>query len=207
VPLGARNWRPLLSETCSSSRRRGGKTTLYRGRRHRGRRWAGSDLHHHPPGAIQELTVAHQQLSAEYGRTTGAALNLVTRSGTNQVTPNPGPLPAGRPAVGRAGHQAALARQLQQESGFVGALVRAAPMVRGAEYNEQNRDSVITSLWPPRLHRPVQADPPSSAAWISISARASTARRFDSTFSDTKSAGRGGTASPCERGDLPPQHV
>src|SRR5262249_59705498 len=38
-----------------------------------------------PVGAVQEVTVLSNAFSAEYGFTAGPALNIVTKSGTNQM--------------------------------------------------------------------------------------------------------------------------
>jgi outer membrane receptor protein involved in Fe transport len=101
-----------------------------------------------PLGAVQELTVLTNSFSAEYGRTTSAALNLVTRSGTNTVhadllgASRPGGLQSDAPVTQQKSRD-----RLQQESAFVsGPLVQdRAYWSVGAEYNDQRRDSVLTS--------------------------------------------------------------
>lgn len=101
-----------------------------------------------PLGAIQELTVLTNSFSAEYGRTTGGAINLVTRSGTNDVRGDvvavyrPGGLQAEAPVTGQDAED-----ELKQGSAFF-----SGPLVRdrvywsvAGEYNDQDRDSIITS--------------------------------------------------------------
>lgn len=101
-----------------------------------------------PLGAVQELTVLTNSFSSEYGRTTGGAINLVTRSGTNDVRGDvvavyrPGSLQAETPVTNQDAED-----ELKQGSAFF-----SGPLVRdriywsaAAEYNDQERDSVITS--------------------------------------------------------------
>jgi outer membrane receptor for ferrienterochelin and colicin len=101
-----------------------------------------------PLAAVQEMTVLTNAFSAEYGRTTGAALNLVTRSGTNEVHADllAASRPSGLQADAPVTHQKSRDR-LAQESAFVsGPLARdRAYFSVAAEYNDQKRDSVITS--------------------------------------------------------------
>lgn len=101
-----------------------------------------------PLGAIQELTVLTNSFSAEYGRTTGGAINLITRSGTNDVRGDvvgvyrPGGLQAKSPVTNQDAED-----ELKQGSAFFsGPLVRDRVYWAAAgEYNDQDRDSIITS--------------------------------------------------------------
>lgn len=105
-----------------------------------------------PLGAIQELTVLTNSFSAEYGRSTGSAINLVTRSGTNDyhgdfvAVSRPGGIQSNTPVTGQEAHD-----ELLQGSAFV-----SGPLSRdrvywsfGAERTDQDRDSVITSALAP----------------------------------------------------------
>jgi outer membrane receptor protein involved in Fe transport len=101
-----------------------------------------------PLGAIQELTVLTNSFSAEYGRTTGGAINLITRSGTNDVRGDvvgvyrPGGLQAKSPVTNQDAED-----ELKQGSAFFsGPLVHDRVYWAAAgEYNDQDRDSIITS--------------------------------------------------------------
>lgn len=105
-----------------------------------------------PLAAIQELTVLTNSFSAEYGRTTGGAVNLITRSGTNAThgdftaVSRPGSWQSDTPVTNQKAHD-----QLWQGSAFLsGPLVHdRAYWAVGAEYNDQDRDSVITSALAP----------------------------------------------------------
>src|SRR6185295_17730773 len=101
-----------------------------------------------PTATLEEVTVLTNSFSAEYGRSTGAALNLVTRSGTNDVRGDlsvlsrPGGWQSDAPVTHQTSHD-----ELLQGSGFVsGSLVRdKVYWSLGAERNDQDRDSIITS--------------------------------------------------------------
>ncbi len=101
-----------------------------------------------PLAALQEVTVLTNSFSAEYGRGTGGAINLVTRTGTNDVrgdvvaTSRPGGLQSDAPITEQKSHD-----ELKQGSAFFsGPLVhdRAYWSLAG-EYSDQDRDSIITS--------------------------------------------------------------
>jgi outer membrane receptor protein involved in Fe transport len=105
-----------------------------------------------PLGALQELTVLTNSFSAEYGRTTGGAINLVTRSGTNDVrgdivaVSRPGGLQSNAPITNQDSED-----ELKQGSAFF-----SGPLVHdrvywalAGEYTDQDRDSIITSALAP----------------------------------------------------------
>jgi outer membrane receptor protein involved in Fe transport len=110
-----------------------------------------------PFSAIQEFTVLTNSFSAEYGRTTGSAINIVTKSGTNNLHGDvlfmfrPSGLEANAPFTRQ--HTADILYQL---SGVVsGPIVKdRTHFLFAAEYNNQKRDAVITSpLAPGTLFR------------------------------------------------------
>lgn len=101
-----------------------------------------------PFAAVQEFTVLTNAFSAEYGRSAGGAINLVTRTGTNDLRGDlvalyrPGGLQADAPVTQQKSHD-----ELKQGSAFL-----SGPFVRdraywsvAGEYNDQDRDSIITS--------------------------------------------------------------
>ena len=108
-----------------------------------------------PLSAVHELTVLTNPFSAEYGRTTGSVLNVVTRSGTNDVGGDVVVLyrPASLQPTAPVTHIDA-DDELRQISATVG-----GPIVRdrthffaALEYNDQERDSVITSALAPGVY-------------------------------------------------------
>jgi outer membrane receptor protein involved in Fe transport len=109
-----------------------------------------------PLPAVQEVNVLTSSFSAEYGRTTGGAINLVTRAGTNQLHVDasglyrPGGLSGDQPVTGTSGYD-----NLWQGSGIVsGPIVTdKAYFSAGGEYNSQNRDATITSPLDPGTFR------------------------------------------------------
>jgi outer membrane receptor protein involved in Fe transport len=108
-----------------------------------------------PLGAIQELTVLTNSFSAEYGRSAGGAINLVTRTGTNDLRGDvvalyrPGGLQADAPVTGQKSSD-----ELKQGSAFFsGPLARdRAYWSIAGEYNDQDRDSIITSPLAPGVY-------------------------------------------------------
>ena len=111
-----------------------------------------------PLSALQEFTVLTNSLSAEYGRSAGGSVNLVTKSGTNEYHGEL--LGLWRPPGMQARPPASTLNQrtpdqLAQVSGvFSGPLAkdRTHFLVSG-EYNDQKRDSVITSKLAPGVFR------------------------------------------------------
>lgn len=107
-----------------------------------------------PLSALQEFTVLTNSASAEYGRTSGSVVNIVTKSGTNDYHFDfVGLL---RPARFQARSPLASQRtadRLTQASGIVsGPITRERTyFLIGVEYNNQRRDSTITSLLAPGL--------------------------------------------------------
>ncbi|HEY0554949.1 MAG TPA: TonB-dependent receptor, partial [Thermoanaerobaculia bacterium] len=108
-----------------------------------------------PLGAIQEFTVLTNAFSAEYGRSAGSAINLVTRTGTNDYRGDltglyrPGSLQSDAPVTKQKSHD-----ELKQGSAFL-----SGPIVRdraywsiAGEYNDQDRDSIITSPLAPAVY-------------------------------------------------------
>ena len=73
-----------------------------------------------PLAAVQEMNVLTSAFSAEYGRTTGGAINLVTKSGTSAIHVDatglyrPGSLSADQPVTGTSGYD-----NLWQGSGII----------------------------------------------------------------------------------------
>jgi outer membrane receptor protein involved in Fe transport len=101
-----------------------------------------------PLSALQEFTVLTNAASAEYGRTTGSVVNIVTKSGTNDLHADL--IALYRPGEFQARNPLALRRtvdRLGQVSGVVSGPFRKdrTHFLFGGEANFQRRDSVITS--------------------------------------------------------------
>ncbi len=109
-----------------------------------------------PLPSVQEMNVLTSSFSAEYGRTTGGVINLVTKSGTNGLHVDatgmyrPGGLSADQPVTGTSGYD-----NLWQGSGIVSGPILADRVyfAAGGEYNSQNRDATITSPLDPGTYR------------------------------------------------------
>src|SRR5580704_1782684 len=104
-----------------------------------------------PFASVQEFTVLTNSASAEYGRTAGAAVNVVTKAGSNVYHGDF--LAMGRPAdtqaiikLAPAASKRAVNTMSEESGAFSGPLLsdRTQFLVAG-EYNHQNRDAVITS--------------------------------------------------------------
>ncbi len=101
-----------------------------------------------PFSAIQEFTVLTNGFSAEYGRTTGSAINVVTKSGTNDFHGDL--LGLWRPPGIQARSPLSIRRTADRLAQVSGAL--SGPIIEdrthffiSSEYNRQDRDSTITS--------------------------------------------------------------
>lgn len=107
-----------------------------------------------PFSAIQEFTILTNGFSAEFGRTTGGVVNLVTQSGTNTFHGDllglfrPGGIQARQPLATRQTED-----ELAQVSGvFSGPIIEnRTHFLVSAEYSHQDRDAVITSPLAPGL--------------------------------------------------------
>jgi outer membrane receptor protein involved in Fe transport len=108
-----------------------------------------------PFSAVQELSVLSNASSAEYGRTTGGAVNIVTKSGTNNfhgdalVLWRPGSIQARAPlATVRTDDKLA-----QGSATFSGPIIRdKTHFLLSYEHSNQLRDSVITSSLAPGVY-------------------------------------------------------
>ncbi|MBX7220059.1 MAG: TonB-dependent receptor [Blastocatellia bacterium] len=107
-----------------------------------------------PLSSLQEVSILTNSFSAEYGRTTGGVVNIVTQSGTNGFHGNllgvwrPGGIQATAPLANRRTED-----ELAQISGiFSGPVIKdRTHFLLAAEYNQQDRDAVITSALAPGL--------------------------------------------------------
>ena len=105
-----------------------------------------------PLSTIQEVTVLTNPTSAEFGRTAGNVVNIVTKSGSNAFHTDllfmfrPSKLQASQPFAPRQ-----TADQLYQVSGIVSGpiVTNKTHFLIGAESNRQRRDTVITSVLAP----------------------------------------------------------
>ncbi len=108
-----------------------------------------------PFSVVQEFTVITNAASSEYGRTTGNAVNIVTKSGTNAFHGDftglwrPSSIQASAPlATTHTGD-----KLLQGSGSISGPLVRdRVHFLVADEYSAQDRDSVITSALAPGIY-------------------------------------------------------
>jgi Carboxypeptidase regulatory-like domain len=109
-----------------------------------------------PLAALEEMTVLTSGFSSEFGRTTGAVINLNTKSGSNDLHGEaialwrPGDIQARSPLASVD----TIDRLLQFSGALGGALVknRAFYLLAG-EGSRQDRDSAITSALAPGIYR------------------------------------------------------
>ena len=107
-----------------------------------------------PFSSVQEFTVLTSASSAEYGRTTSAAVNVVTKSGTDTMHGDFAGM--GRPAFSQANLPLApqkTANTLAQGSGAIsGPIIKGRTYYFGSlEYSHQQRDAVVNSPIEPRF--------------------------------------------------------
>jgi hypothetical protein len=105
-----------------------------------------------PLSTLQEFTVITNPVSAEFGRTSGNVVNIVTKSGTNEFRFDG--LAMVRPSALQASQPLAPRRTRDELIQFSG--VASGPIIKdkthflfGAEGNWQRRDTVITSVLAP----------------------------------------------------------
>ena len=107
-----------------------------------------------PFPAVQEFTVLTNAVSAEYGRSTGSAINIVTKAGTNSLHGDllglwrPGGIQASVPLASTH-----TSDELAQGSGAIsGPIVRdRLHFLAAGEYSRVSRDAVITSPLAPGI--------------------------------------------------------
>lgn len=111
-----------------------------------------------PLSALQEFTVLSNSISAEYGRNAGGAVNLVTKSGTND--PHGDFIVLWRPPGIQARPPASTLNQrtpdqMAEVSGVVSGPISKdrTHFLIAAEYNDEKRDSVITTPLQPGVFR------------------------------------------------------
>jgi hypothetical protein len=108
-----------------------------------------------PFSAVQEFSILTNPVSAEYGRTAGSAINIVSKSGTNDWHGDvlglwrPGSIQARVPLATVATEDA-----LAQGSGTVGGPIihDRTHFLVSTEYSSQSRDSVVTSSLAPGIY-------------------------------------------------------
>ncbi|HEX3582211.1 MAG TPA: TonB-dependent receptor, partial [Thermoanaerobaculia bacterium] len=108
-----------------------------------------------PVSAVQDFTVLTNAFSAEYGRTTGSAINVVTKMGTNDFLGDAVVLdrPAGPEASAPVTNLSTKDVLKQGSLTLSGPIVKDRIHILGSlEYNNQNRDSVITSALAPGVY-------------------------------------------------------
>jgi len=105
-----------------------------------------------PFASVQEFTIIPNATSAEYGRSTASAINVVTKSGTNAFHGDfvgmgrPGFSEASAPLVSPLATEKAEDTFAEGSGAFSGPLVTdRTHFLISAEYNNGNRDAVITS--------------------------------------------------------------
>ena len=108
-----------------------------------------------PFSAVEELSVSPNSFSAEFGRSAGGVVNIVTKSGTNLLHGDlvylfrPGALEASSP-----GSPLRTEDRLQQVSGAVSGPVLAnrTHFLLSSEYTNQHRDSAVSSALAPGVY-------------------------------------------------------